>query len=95
MGRTVPSYRQSLNREVASWSDFRRGLSPGDQAIFDELMDMARHTADAGSLAARPVVLDSVFMSILVELLGRVRDLEATVRRMRRDQELGGGALDA
>ncbi len=56
MGRTVLSYRQALNREVESWNEFRRGLSPDDQARFDEVANMARQHADASSLAARPVV---------------------------------------
>lgn len=97
MGRTVPTFRQALNAEVASWAGFRRGLSPADQAAFDEAMDLARHRADAGSLAARPVVLDTVLVSIVTGLLARIRALEARVGQLERDannaNNTGGGAL--
>lgn len=84
MGRTVLSYRQALNREVESWNEFRRGLAPGDQARFDEIANMARQHADASSLAARPVVVESVFMSAIVGLLAKIKTLEARVNELER-----------
>ncbi|MFX0098910.1 MAG: hypothetical protein ACFFCS_04965 [Candidatus Hodarchaeota archaeon] len=76
MGRTVLSFRQALNQEIASWKDFRRGLDPDDRVLFDEMMDIARHHADASSLAARPLVSESVFMSILTGMMEKIKTLE-------------------
>ena len=81
-GRTVLSYRQALNREVGSWSEFRRGLSPDDQACFDDIANMARQHADASSLAARPLMSENVFMSVLVALTRQVRELRARVEHL-------------
>ncbi|MBN2154303.1 MAG: hypothetical protein JW839_22805 [Candidatus Lokiarchaeota archaeon] len=92
MGRTVLSYRQALNREVESWGEFRRGLSPADQAIFDEVANLARQHADASSLAARPVVVENVFMSAIVGLLGKLKALEARVDELDRRPPGGSGA---
>ncbi|HME53654.1 MAG TPA: hypothetical protein VKM55_15615 [Candidatus Lokiarchaeia archaeon] len=81
-GRTVLSYRQALNREVASWNEFRRGLSPDDQACFDDIATMARQHADASSLAARPMMSENVFMSVLVALTRHVHELEEHVKQL-------------
>jgi hypothetical protein len=88
MGRTVPSYRLALNQELGSWAEYRRGLSPDDREYFDEIATMARQHADASSLAARPIMSENVFMSVLVSLLKRVRELEARVQK----QEASSGA---
>ncbi len=92
MGRTVLSYRQALNREVESWGEFRRGLSPDDQAIFDEVANLARQHADASSLAARPVVVENVFMSAIVGLLGKLKALEARLDELERKSSGSSGA---
>jgi hypothetical protein len=92
MGRTVLSYRQALNREIASWADFRRGLSPENQACFDDIMNMARQHADASSLAARPVVSESVFMVVLTGLVDKVRKLQAQVDRLESGSKDGGAS---
>nr|MDO8087012.1 hypothetical protein [Candidatus Sigynarchaeum springense] len=92
MGRTVLSYRQALNREVASWNEFRRGLSPGDQAIFDEVANLARQHADASSLAARPVVVENVFMCAIVGMLGKLKALEARLVEIERRLSGSSGA---
>nr|MDO8112687.1 hypothetical protein [Candidatus Sigynarchaeota archaeon] len=90
MGRTVLSYRQALNREIASWNEYRRGLSPEDQACFDDIANMARQHADASSLAARPIMSENVFMSVIVALSRRVRELQARVDQL--EKNTNGGA---
>ena len=87
MGRTVTSFRQALNREIASWKDFRRGLDPDQRAIFDDMMDIARHHSDASSLAARPLVSESVFMSILTGMMEKIKALEKRLE----EQQAGEG----
>ena len=91
MGRTVLSYRQALNREIASWAEYRRGLSPEDQACFDDLANMARQHADASSLAARPVMSENVFMSVIVALSRRLRDMQARVDQLEKSAKGAGG----
>ncbi|MDH5419666.1 MAG: hypothetical protein OEY39_00170 [Candidatus Bathyarchaeota archaeon] len=66
MGRTVPSYRQALEREIERWKGFRKGLRNKDAEAFDRMMNACRLFASAGSMATRPVLLEAMLMSILL-----------------------------
>ncbi len=79
MGRTVPSFRPAIDRELESWKPFARGLRPSDQSLFEVLADYARVHADAGSLANRPLLSEVIFMSALLEHEKTIRALRAQV----------------
>ena len=84
MGRTVPSYRMSLDREVQRWSGFARALRKEDRAVFDQLMDACRTYASAGSNATRPILFEPMVMSILLhqqKILNRLEKELLAVRR--------------
>ena len=66
MGKTVASYRMALDRELQRWSGFARALRKEDRAAFDQMMNACRNYASAGSNATRPVIFESVVMSILL-----------------------------
>lgn len=66
MGRTVPSYRQALEKEIEMWKGFRKGLRGKDAEAFDRMMNACRMFASAGSMATRPILLEAMFMSILL-----------------------------
>ncbi|MFX1275331.1 MAG: hypothetical protein ACFFBP_00095 [Promethearchaeota archaeon] len=76
IGRTVPSFRPALEHEIESWKDFKRALRPEDQKIFDKLMNFARIHADAGSMSARPMLSEILFISFAIEQEKRIRKLE-------------------
>lgn len=87
MGRTVPSFRPALEHEIESWRNFKRALRPEEQKIFNKLMNYARIHADAGSMSARPMLSEILFISFAVEqekriemLEERVKELEETIR---------------
>ncbi len=87
MGRTVPSFRPALEHEIESWKDFKRALRPKEQKIFDKLMNFARIHADAGSLGARPLLSEVLFISFAIEqekrialLEGKIVELEEIIR---------------
>jgi len=87
MGRTVPSFRPALEHEIESWKNFKRALRPEEQKIFNKLMNYARIHADAGSMSARPMLSEVLFISFAVEqekriemLEERVKELEETIR---------------
>ena len=67
MGRTVPSFRPALEHEIESWKNFKRALRPEEQKIFNKLMNYARIHADAGSMSARPMLSEILFISFAVE----------------------------
>lgn len=67
MGRTLLPFRMALDQEIHTWKAFRDSLSAPEQEIFDRLMFYARTHADAGSLAARALLSEVIFMGIAIE----------------------------
>ena len=82
IGRTVPSFRPALEHEIESWKDFKRALRPEEQKIFDKLMNFARIHADAGSLSARPLLSEILFISFAIEQEKRIMMLERKVAEL-------------
>jgi hypothetical protein len=79
MGRTVPAFRRALEHEIESWKDFKRALRPEEQKIFDKLMNFARIHADAGSISARPMLSEILFMSFAIEQEKKIKALEKKI----------------
>ena len=82
MGRTVPSFRPALEHEIESWKDFKRALRPEEQKVFDRLMNFARIHADAGSLSARPMLSEILFISFAIEQEKKIMMLEKKVEEL-------------
>ncbi len=78
-GRTVPSFRPALEHEIESWKDYKRALRPEDQKVFDKLMNFARIHADAGSLSARPMLSEILFISFAIEQEKKIGLLEKKI----------------
>ena len=63
MGRTIPSYRMLLEYELQKWEPVIQALpSNAEKQTFQDLMNAARLHADAGSMAARPIPMETVFI---------------------------------
>lgn len=81
MGKTVESYRIALDRELLKWNGFARALRREDRKAFDHLMDACRSYASAGSNATRPIIFESMTLSILLhqqKMLNRIeKELDA------------------
>ena len=82
MGRTVPSFRPALEHEIESWKNFKRALRPEEQKIFNKLMNYARIHADAGSMSARPMLSEVLFISFAVEQEKRIEMLEEKIKEL-------------
>jgi len=67
LGRTVASYRQALEGEIAKWEGFKKALRAGDAEVFDNMMNACRMYASAGSMATRPVLFEAMVMSTLLD----------------------------
>jgi hypothetical protein len=87
IGRTVPSFRPALEHEIESWKDFKRALRPEEKSIFDKLMNFARIHADAGSLSARPLLSEILFISFAIEQEKRIAMLERKVAQLEEKPE--------
>jgi hypothetical protein len=82
MGRTVPSFRPALEHEIESWKDFKRALRPEEQKLFNKLMNYARVHADAGSMSARPLLSEVLFISFAIEQEKKIESLEEKIRNL-------------
>ena len=78
MGKTVESYRMALDHEVQRWSGFARALRKEDRDVFEQLIDICRNYASAGSNATRPVLFEPMVLSILL-------DQQKTLNRLKKD----------
>ena len=86
MGKTIESYRMALDRELQRWSGFARALRKEDRTAFDRMIDACRNYASAGSNATRPVVFESMAMSILLyqqKTLNRLEKELGAIREQR------------
>ena len=86
-GRTVPSFRPALEHEIESWKDFKRALRPEDQEAFNKLMNFARIHSDAGSMSARPMLSEVLFISFALEQQKEIEMLEKKIARLEEKKE--------
>lgn len=86
MGKTVPSYRMALDKELQRWSGFARALRKEDRTAFKQMMDACRNYASAGSNATRPVMFESMVMSILLHQQKTLNELEKGINAARKQR---------
>ncbi len=82
MGRTVPSYRQAIEAEIARWQGFRKALRGRDLEAFDRMMNACRIYASAGGMATRPVLAEAMFMSILLSQQKAIMEIRESLERL-------------
>jgi hypothetical protein len=83
MGKTIESYRIALDIEVQSWNGFAKALRSEDRDAFEQLMDMCRSYASAGSNATRPVLFETMAMSILLLQQKKLLRLEKELNELK------------
>lgn len=76
MGRTVPTFRRTLDRLEAEWRDYAQVLRRRERRALESLWAQARRHAAASTNQAPLVPLDAVWMSVLLEHEMRLRELE-------------------
>ncbi|WP_019177492.1 hypothetical protein [Methanomassiliicoccus luminyensis] len=79
MGRTVPTYRTTLESIIGSWDDFRRALPREDREAFDQMVNRARMHASASSYAAFSDPVEGALLSILLEQEKEIRRLKERI----------------
>ena len=72
----------ALEHEIESWKDFKRALRPQEQEILNKLMNFARIHADAGSLSARPMLSEILFMSFAIEQEKKIEICEKRIKEL-------------
>jgi hypothetical protein len=76
MGRTVPTYRMTLESIIQSWNDFRRALPKEDREVFDQMVNRARMHSSASTYAAFYDPVEGALLSILLEQEKEIRRLK-------------------
>jgi hypothetical protein len=76
MGKTVESYRMSLEDEINRWKGFEKALRIEDREAFEALMDACRSYASAASNATQPILFEPMMISILVYQQKQIMRLE-------------------
>ena len=82
MGRTVPTFTNIIDSELASWSKFRRGLRKEDQDLFDDLFRAAKRHLAENFYAMRTIPFESIVMSIVLEQRKLIKQLETRIARL-------------
>ena len=79
MGRTNPTYRDTLRGLEKQWQPYRRALRQRDQPHFDRLFEHARAHADASGYLNHRLAELPLLLSVLVEQERRLCALEQAV----------------
>ena len=82
MGRTVPTFTNIIETELASWSKYRRGLRKEDQDIFDNLFRAARLHLAENFYAMRTIPFESIVVSMLLEQHKLIRQLQTRLAEL-------------
>ncbi|HEX5921584.1 MAG TPA: hypothetical protein VFY55_07405 [Nitrososphaeraceae archaeon] len=86
MGRTIPSFRLACMAEELRWRKFRSRLSKDDRKKFDEMFSTSRLYNSACANSARPIVLECVIMSIILNDFKRLTELMKKNRNRNRNR---------
>jgi hypothetical protein len=85
MGRTVLPFSMVLADQQKRLGQFRRTLRKQDQELFDELFERARLHVQAAVQAANPEPMESIFISVLIEMLRAEKRLQARVDELEKE----------
>jgi hypothetical protein len=85
MGRTVSPFSMVLAEQQKRLSKFRRTLRKQDQDVFDELFERARLHVEAAVQAANPDPMESIFISVLIEMLKAEKHMKARVDELEKE----------
>jgi hypothetical protein len=81
MGRTVPTYRQALEERMKRWSAFGRLLTtPEERAAFERIQKGARRYVAQATYAGSPDLLESLVLSVLLDLAVHAQAVELPSR---------------
>ncbi len=83
MGRTIPSFRIALESEIASWTNFKRGLGKSSRKSLEELFNEARNYCSASSNAVRPIRFEGMLMAIAFDHAKRLENIAREIEKAR------------
>jgi hypothetical protein len=73
----------AIDIEIAKWKPFRDALRKPDKEICENMLLRSKLYASAGGMAVRPIVLEAMFMSILLDHHKRLLELAAEIEKLK------------
>ena len=92
MGRTVPTFTNIIDAELAGWSKYRRGLRKADQELFDEIFRAAKLHLAENFYAMRTIPFESIVMSILLEQRKLIKKLTDHIDQLEKQYRSHNGS---
>ncbi|MFW9914697.1 MAG: hypothetical protein ACFFGZ_03715 [Candidatus Thorarchaeota archaeon] len=83
MGRTIATFRETLESERSQWQAFRRSLRATSRQAFDQLWVAAFRHADAATNNPQVAPLDNILLSMLVDLQRQILGLKKSVEGLK------------
>lgn len=83
MGKTVPTFRKALEKEIESWKEFRKALRKEEREAFDKLIESSKRHTSAGGQANKPDPFQAMFMSILLDHRKEISKLREEIEKIR------------
>ena len=77
MDSALPTYRTAVDMTEVKFQEFRRTLRPLDRKRLDMIFEFARKHGGSDTLAEEPNKTELVLICTLLELIGRIEDLES------------------
>lgn len=65
MGRSIPSFRMSIDIERLEWTNFKKELNKKDKQIFNKLFLIPKLYCHALSSLSNPITIESIILSII------------------------------
>ena len=76
MGRTVPTWRNRLERRIEYWRDFKRVLRPGERDSLEDLASAVRRRSSACGMLPLSDEFEPIVLAMLIDINVRLSSLE-------------------
>lgn len=90
MGRTIATFRETLECERSQWQSFRRSLRAASRPAFDQLWVAAFRHADAATNNPQVAPFDNILLSMLVDLQRQILELKESIEELKSGMRFPG-----
>ena len=73
----------AIDMEIAKWKPFKDALRKPEKDIFENMLLRSKLYASAGGMAVRPIVLEAMVISILLDHHIRFLELTAEIEKIK------------
>ena len=76
MGRTVPTWRNRLEKRIDYWRDFKRALRPDERVSLENLASAVRRRSSACGMLPLSDEFEPIVLAMLIDINVRLSSLE-------------------